>query len=83
MAGRPIALEWRKSIQKNGIGPRMFIASPVIFSSESGLTGYYYSWTRQSINFSTKNDAEKEIKKLSKQGYDAVKMYGFVNPEMR
>lgn len=81
MAGRPIALEWRKAIQKNGIGPRMFIASPPIYS-ESGLTGYYYRWTRQSINYSTKNDAEKEIKKLKEQGYDAVKMYGFVNPEM-
>ena len=82
MAGRPIALEWRKSIQKNGIGPRMFVASPVIFSSESGLTGYYYSWTRQSINYSTKKDADREIKKIKEQGYDAVKMYGFVNPEM-
>lgn len=82
MAGRPIALEWRKAIQKNGIGPRMFVASPVIMSSESGLTGYYYTWTRQSINYSTKNEAEKEIKKLKEQGYDAIKMYGFVNPEM-
>lgn len=82
MAGRPIALEWRKSIEKNGIGPRMFVSSPVLFSSENGLTGYYYSWTRQSINFSTKKDAEKEIKKIKEQGYDAVKMYGFVNPEM-
>jgi hypothetical protein len=58
MAGRPIALEWRKSIQKNGIGPRMFIASPPVYS-ESGLTGNYYRWTRQSINYSTKIDAEK------------------------
>lgn len=82
MAGRPIALEWRKEIQKNGFGPRMFVASPVIFSSESGLTGYYYSWTRQSINYSTKDDADKKIKKIKEQGYDAVKMYGFVNPQM-
>ena len=82
MAGRPIALEWKKTIQKNGIGPRMFVASPVIFSSESGLTGYYYTWTRQSINYSTKDEAEKEIKHIKEQGYDAVKMYGFVNPEM-
>lgn len=81
MAGRPIALEWRKSIQNNGIGPRMFIASPPLYS-ESGLTGYYYGWTRQSINYSTKSDAQKEIKRIKKLGYDAVKMYGFVNPEM-
>lgn len=81
MAGRPIVLEWQKSIQKNGIGPRLFIASPPIFS-ESGFAGYYYSWTRQSINYSTKNEAQNAIKKISEQGYDAVKMYGFVNPEM-
>ncbi|KGO91476.1 amidohydrolase family protein [Flavobacterium subsaxonicum] len=81
MAGRPVALEWKKEIEKTGIGPRMFIASPPIFS-ESGLTGYYYSWTRQAINFSTKEDAQKAIQKIKEQGYDAVKMYGFVNPEM-
>lgn len=81
MAGRPITLEWRKLIEKNGIGPRMFIASPPIFS-ESGLMGYYYSWTRQSINYSNKDDAQKAIKKIKAQGYDAIKMYGFVNPEM-
>lgn len=81
MAGRPITLEWRKSIQKNGFGPRMFISSPPIFS-ESGFMGYYYGWTRQSINYSTENDAENEIKKIKEQGYDAIKMYGFVSPAM-
>lgn len=81
MAGSPMILDWRKAIQKKGIGPRMFVASPPIFS-ESGLAGYYYSWTRHSINYATKEDAEKAIKAISEQGYDAVKMYGFVNPEM-
>ncbi|SHG31841.1 amidohydrolase family protein [Chryseobacterium sp. OV279] len=81
MAGRPEILEWRKSILKSGLGPRMFVASPPIFS-EAGLAGYYYSWTRQSVNYSNKKDAEKAIKKIKEQGYDAIKMYGFVNPEM-
>lgn len=81
MAGSPELLEWKKSIQKKGIGPRMFIASPPIFS-ESGLEGYYYSWTRHAINYSTKEEAAKAIKQIREQGYDAIKMYGFVNPEM-
>lgn len=81
MAGKPRSLEWKKEIQKNAIGPRLFVASPPVFS-ESGVAGYYYSWTRQSINYSNKNDAAKSIKKIKDQGYDAVKMYGFVNPEM-
>ena len=82
MAGRPMVLEWRKSIKENGIGPRMFIASPPIYSSKSGLTGYYYAWTRQAINYSNKNDARKTIKQISEQGYDAIKMYNSVNPDM-
>ncbi|WP_261511614.1 amidohydrolase family protein [Chryseobacterium paludis] len=81
MAGQPVNLEWRKSIQKNNMGPGMFIASPPIFS-ERGLAGYYYSWTRHSINYANKKDAQKAIKKIKEQGYDAIKMYGFVNPEM-
>lgn len=81
MAGQPVVLEWRKSIQKNGLGPRMFIASPPVYS-ESGLMGYYYGWTRKSINYSNKKDAQKAIDKIREQGYDAIKMYGFVNPEM-
>lgn len=81
MAGQPVLLEWRKSIRKNGLGPRMFVASPPIFS-ETGLAGYYYSWTRHSITYSNKKEAYKAIKKIKGQGYDAIKMYGFVNPEM-
>lgn len=80
MAGRPLNLEWRKSIQENGIGPGMFITSPPIYS-ESGFFGYYYAWTRQAINFSNKKDGQQAIIKLKEQGYDAIKMYGFVNPE--
>ncbi|PAM94386.1 hypothetical protein B4N84_15085 [Flavobacterium sp. IR1] len=81
MAGSTELLQWRKSIQKEGIGPRMLIASPPIFS-ESGFAGYYYSWTRHAINYSTNEDAKKAIRKIKEQGYDAIKMYGFVNPEM-
>ncbi|WP_250252365.1 amidohydrolase family protein [Chryseobacterium sp. Marseille-Q3244] len=81
MAGRAVVLEWRKSIQKNGLGPQMFIASRPIYS-ESGLMGYYYAWTRKAVDYSNKEDAQKAIKKIKEQGYDAIKMYGFVNPEM-
>ncbi|MBL1221781.1 hypothetical protein JET18_13095 [Chryseobacterium sp. L7] len=81
MAGQPVILEWRKAIRKSGLGPRMFVASPPIFS-EAGVAGYYYGWTRHSVNYSNKKAAYQAIKKIKKQGYDAIKMYGFVNPEM-
>ncbi len=81
MAGRPMVLEWRKEIQKNGVGPRMYIASPPIYSY-SGIKGHYYAWTRQAINYSNKQQARRKIKRICKQGYDAIKMYGFVNAEM-
>lgn len=81
MAGRPLNLEWKKSLKEDEIAPRMFISSPPIYS-EKGLTGHYYAWTRQAINYSNKEDAEKAIKDIKEQGYDAIKMYGFVNPEI-
>lgn len=81
MAGNPTILEWKKEIQSNGMGPQLYVASPPIYS-ESGLIGYYYEWTRQSIDYSNKDGAQKAIKKIKQDGYDAVKMYGFVNPEM-
>ncbi|OPB88053.1 hypothetical protein BAS06_12780 [Elizabethkingia miricola] len=80
MAGNAMILDWRKEINKNGIGPRLYVASPPIYS-ESGLMGYYYAWTRQSIDYSNKNGAQKAIRKIKQDGYDAIKMYGFVNPE--
>ncbi len=81
MAGRPMTLDWKKSIEKNGLGPRLYLTSPSIYS-ESGLTGYYYEWTRKAINYSNRKDARKAIKKIKEDGYDAIKMYGTVNPEM-
>lgn len=77
MAGNLSILEWRN----DSIRPRMFIASPPIFSKK-GVAGYYYSWTRQSVNYSTDQDAQKALMKIKKQGYDAIKMYGFVNSDM-
>ncbi|QCW98986.1 amidohydrolase family protein [Aggregatimonas sangjinii] len=82
MAGNSIALNWKKSIdQDDEIGPRMFIASKTI-SSVSGLEGYYHEWTRQGINYTTKEDAQKAIEEIKQEGYDAIKMYSFVTPEM-
>ncbi|GAA3523675.1 amidohydrolase family protein [Aquimarina addita] len=82
MAGKAIALDWKKAIQTNDeIGPRMFVASAPI-SSINGLEGYYHQWTRQTLNYNTKEDAEKAIQKVKEMGYDALKMYSFVNTEM-
>jgi len=82
MAGKPIALDWKKSIQDGSeLGPRMFVTSPSI-SSVSGLEGYYHQWTRKTINYTNRKDAQKAIQKIKKQGYDAIKMYDFVNPAM-
>lgn len=82
MAGKPIALDWKKSIQDGSeLGPRMFVTSPSI-SSVSGLEGYFHQWTRKTINYTNRKDAQKAIQKIKQQGYDAIKMYDFVNPEM-
>ncbi len=81
MMGSPVTLEWKESVRKNGYGPAMFIASPPVYS-ESGLKGYYTAWTRKAINYANEKDAREAIQELHAMGYDAIKMYGFVNEEM-
>jgi len=82
MAGKPVALDWKRAIlEGNEIGPRMFVTSRPI-SSVSGLEGYYHAWTRQSMNYNNKEKAKKTIQEAKQMGYDAIKMYSFVNPEM-
>jgi len=81
MKGIPIHLEWKKSLKENGIGPRMFVTSSSI-TSLSGIGGYFHEWTRKSINYTNESDAHKAISEISEEGYDAIKMYTQVNPEM-
>ena len=81
MKGSTTILQWKEEIKNGGIGPRMFVSSPSIYSEE-GLKGYYTAWTRQCINYTNEEDARKEIKQIKERGYDAIKMYGFVNREM-
>jgi imidazolonepropionase-like amidohydrolase len=81
MLGTQTHLDWREEIKQGAIGPQIFVASEKV-NSNSGIAGIFESWTRTSINYSTKTGAKKSIQKLSDNGYDAVKIGSFINFEM-
>ncbi len=78
MSGRPIVIDWKNT---KAVTPKIFVASPLI-SSEKGIKGLFFSWSRKTINYTTEEEAEEKIQELSQQGYDALKIYSFTNSEM-
>lgn len=61
IAGRPVVLE----VQECLLHLHQYLV-------RVDLTGYYYSWTRQSINYSTKWCTKSNKKKISEQGYEII-----------
>jgi len=80
LIGEKDHLTWKKKIQRGQIGPDMFIASPRIGSFEPS-EGFFMEWSQGFLNISNALDAEKEVRKLHQQGYDAVKIYSQINEE--
>ncbi len=80
MIGEEAHLDWRKEIQAGRIGPEMFIASPRIGSFEA-IEGAFMSWSQGFINLTNAEQAERAVKELHQQGYDAVKIYSQINKE--
>ncbi len=80
LIGEEDHLEWRAQIQNGQIGPDMFIASPRIGSFE-GMEGMFMEWSQGFLNINNAIDAEKEVRRLHNEGYDAVKIYSQINKE--
>ena len=80
LIGEDDHLRWRKNVQKNGIGPDMFIASPRV-GSFGFMQGKFMEWSQGYINLTNAKEAETAVKKFHEQGYDAVKIYSQINRE--
>lgn len=81
MSGNTTHLAWKKEITEGAIGPRMYIASEKV-PSKSGVAALFEEWTRTRIHYASERAAEKKIKQLKMQGFDAVKMSSFMNTKM-
>jgi len=73
MMGNKTHLQWRDEINKGRVGPRMFVASAKL-QSTNWLVGWFNHWTRKDININSLEKANTILQSLKKQGFDAVKL---------
>ncbi len=78
LIGEKDHLQWRQEIREGRIGPDMYIASPRL-GSFGLIEGWWMNWTQGFNNIRDAKEAESMVKNYAKQGYDAVKIYSFLN----
>ncbi len=80
LIGEDNHLKWREEIGKGRIGPDMYIASPRL-GSFGAIEGWFMEWTLGFDIFRNSEEAGQRVKEYAKQGYDAVKIYSYLNRE--
>jgi len=78
LIGEEDHLLWRDEIRNGRIGPDMYIASPRLGSFEP-IEGWWMNWTQGFNNIRDAKEAELMVKEYAKKGYDAVKIYSYLN----
>lgn len=80
LIGEDDHLKWREEIRNGRIGPDMYIASPRLGSFEP-IEGWFMKWSQGFNNIRNTEEAEIMVKKYAEKGYDAVKIYSYLNKE--
>jgi len=73
-------LKWREEIKNGRVGPDMYIASPRL-GSFGLVEGWWMNWTQGFNNIRDAEEAESMVKAYDEKGYDAVKIYSYLNEE--
>ena len=78
--GSELHLQWKQELHEGRLGPRLFVASGRI-NSNGVIKAWFSHWTSKDTSVNTINDAERLVKSISDKGYDAVKVYTFLDPQ--
>ncbi len=73
-------LQWKKEIKQGRIGPDMFVASGRL-NSNSPLKGWFDHWTAKITSVHDQEHAETVVQASYDKGYDAIKVYTFLDKE--
>ncbi len=71
-------LQWKSDIQEGRPGPDMYVASRR-YNSQGVLKGWFDRWTAKINNVSDVDDIEQDVILMMKRGYDAIKIYTFLD----
>ncbi len=73
-------LKWKSEILAGRPGPDLFVASQR-HSSQGLLKGWFDQWTAKLNSVNNSAQIASDVKRMMKQGYDAIKIYTFLNNE--
>lgn len=80
LIGEEDHLKWRQEIRNGRLGPDMYISSPRL-GSFGLIEGWWMKWTQGFNNIRDIKEAESMVKGYARKGYDAVKIYSYLNKE--
>lgn len=81
MFGNKQHLEWKKEAEQGSVSPDIYVASSKV-TNQKGLYHALAKYYGGPINYTSVKAAKKGVKKLKKDGYDAIKLSSRLNPEI-
>lgn len=80
MNGTAIHLEWRQEVVDGRAGPDLFVATSRL-NSNGLLKGWFDGWTAKIESIRSPDQAKNMVRYYAEQGYDAIKVYTFLENE--
>ena len=81
LSGSPALLKLRDEVEAGRAGPRIDVASPLLFTT-GRLQGWFRESTEPRWNVRTPEQADAAVRALAADGYDLLKLYSDIDPEV-
>ena len=73
-------VQWKQEIKAGRMGPHLFVASSRM-NSNGVFKGWFDAWTAKITSINGLNDAQSVVQSFSDAGFDAIKIYTFLNKD--
>jgi len=81
LVGEKFHLKWREEIEAGRLGPDMYISSPRL-GTFGRIPGWFMAWSQRFHNIRTPEAAAKAVARYRDMGYDGIKVYSHLSPEV-
>ncbi len=80
LSGSEVHLDWKQQIAAGRVGPDLFVATGRL-NSNGWLKAWFDQWTAKINSIRDTDQAAGQIQAFADQGYDAIKVYTFLENE--
>ncbi len=82
LSSSPELLDWKKEAEEGALSPQIFLSTAGMNSKEESLMRTIREWFGTLPGINTPEQARKAVKKFKQQGYDAVKVYEWLDKDV-